>query len=595
MGYYFKSDGLLMKKYFLILFFIISFCSIARADYQSTILSDSPTFYYRLNDSSGGIGAMADTSGNSHTGDYSSGFTFLVDGALYGDSNKAVTLDGSTAYAYTNCDSSCNPNTSGFTVEAWIKATATGVHVIGGKLKTSGDNFWIGYGLTSGKASFSVSNADHTSGITATGSITVNDGNWHHIVGVRDGSNIYIYVDGYVDNSASFTGSSGVNPNGYVALGCLGESQSYKFSGTIDEYALYLTALSSTRILAHYTAGASGPTSSFSITETGIDPHTSGIVLHLTGSNTIWDGTTIFTPSGSGVTKTSQSVTNATTATVTVTTASQSGTTTITESVTGTSSANTTVLAYKKILTTQSGVDIMILEPASWVPNDPIRFVFYNHGAGEDRNALLTDSLKSSLVSAILSNGYLLAGISAGENWGNQAALDKYITAFNYINSQYTLKGTVVFSQSMGGLSGLLTIKNKSFINVRGWIGIYPVCNLRNMYDAGSYTSAIKTAYGIASDGSDYNSKTSGHDPVLESGSLYQAYATRFYASSGDTVVSKSSNSDIMQADMALYARDNSIVVCSGNHGDPSHFQPSDFISFLTRAFRESDGNNLAF
>lgn len=72
--------------------------------------------------------------------------------------------------------------------------------------------------------------------------------------------------------------------------------------------------------------------------------HAGNIVITLTGANTTWDGTTVFTPSGvSGVTKISQNVNSATSATVTITTSSTTGTLSITESVTGSTVATVTV------------------------------------------------------------------------------------------------------------------------------------------------------------------------------------------------------------------------------------------------------------
>lgn len=86
--------------------------------------------------------------------------------------------------------------------------------------------------------------------------------------------------------------------------------------------------------------------------------HSANIVITLVGNLTTWGGTTVFTPSGvTGVTKVSQSVASATSATITVTTdPSNTGTLTITESVTGSNTASVTVATATLTITPTSGL-----------------------------------------------------------------------------------------------------------------------------------------------------------------------------------------------------------------------------------------------
>lgn len=254
---------------------------------------------------------------------------------------------------------------------------------------------------------------------------------------------------------------------------------------------------------------------------------------------------------------------------------------------TGSNSFNCHVMAfkdaYKKVLVSSGGVDIMILEPSGFNSAAGAPLVYYHHGAGEDREALVTDSLKYTIVLQMASEGRLMAGISAGESWGNQTSLDNYVTAYNYLAANYSLKGTVIFSQSMGGCAGGLAFAGRNYPDIRGWIGIYPVCNLANMY-AGSFQGAINTAYGITGvSPNTYAEKTAGHDPVLLASTLYNNRMMRFYASAADTVVTKTDNSDQMKTLVQSETVESTIVVCSGDHGDPSHFQPSDFSAFIIR------------
>lgn len=243
---------------------------------------------------------------------------------------------------------------------------------------------------------------------------------------------------------------------------------------------------------------------------------------------------------------------------------------------------------YSTIRTTQSGVDILILLPDSYT-GDPTPLVFYNHGASGDREALFTTYLVD-VAETLLENGFIVAGISAGsQNWGNDSALSAYISAHSYLTSTYNIDQTVLVGQSMGGLSSLLTLANKSIPNISGWLGIYPVCDLENMYYTTFYGGLIDGAYGTGS----YASIPAGHNPMTKTSSLFDV-PMRFYASAGDTAVAKTPNSDSMATKVAAYAPEYEVVVCSGNHGDPSHFQPDDVLDFMQRVtdffFKSSTG-----
>lgn len=219
------------------------------------------------------------------------------------------------------------------------------------------------------------------------------------------------------------------------------------------------------------------------------------------------------------------------------------------------------------------------------VPETPSgTLVIYHHGSSEDEGAWTDDALKAALRGALLAEGHILAASNAhGNNWGSAAALADYLALYTDAVTRYDVIKVVFLSQSMGGLSGLLCVADGT-IPVAGWYGIYPVCSLADMWadGLGTYADAIKAAYGIAPDGSDYVAKTAGHDPLLLAGSLYDI-PMRFTASPDDTVVDKTANSDAMSALVADYTPEETVVACTGNHGNPSHFQPDDVIAFIDR------------
>lgn len=236
-------------------------------------------------------------------------------------------------------------------------------------------------------------------------------------------------------------------------------------------------------------------------------------------------------------------------------------------------------MATTTVNTTAGGQNVRILIPDNYVASA----VVYHHGVGEDHTAITSDTLKADVVDRLLADGYIVAGSNAaGENWGNQASLDAYAALQALLVADYAPTKTAIFSQSMGGCSGLLTAASGGFA---AWFGIYPVCSLAAMYAAGGFAGAIRTAFGIAGDGSDYASKTAGYDPALKSAALFNQLPMRFWASAADTVVGKTTNTDAMKTLVAASKAESEVIVCSGNHGHASHFDPQGVSDFLSRAF----------
>lgn len=212
--------------------------------------------------------------------------------------------------------------------------------------------------------------------------------------------------------------------------------------------------------------------------------------------------------------------------------------------------------------------------------------VIHYHGHGENQTAMRTDTWnKWPITQDLLAAGYMVAGSAAqSNNWGNPASVADYEALYAYVNGRWGVTKVLHLSQSMGGLSGLNTIAH-GVVPAHGWAGIFPACSLSSMFasNAGTYAASIRAAYGIASDGSDYSTKTSGSDPMTVSASLFTGVPMRFYASSSDTVATKADNSDAFSARVGSLTPEETVVACTGSHGNASHFQSSDLLAFFAR------------
>lgn len=228
--------------------------SAAVATCSSEVLADSPLYYYKLAETSGTT--VTDSSGGNRNGVYQGGgFTYNVTATPC--TGKGVTFNGSTAYISTPTQLS-SPNT--FTLETWFRTvTSTGGILIGfatNQTGTSGQydrQIWM---RNDGKLSFGVYNGGTQ---VLTSPFALNDGAWHHVVATMSGAGMRLYVD--KSSVGSNTNTAGEPHTGYWRVGWTnmdsgwpGNSTSAYFAGTLTQTAIYQTALSATRIAAHYDA-----------------------------------------------------------------------------------------------------------------------------------------------------------------------------------------------------------------------------------------------------------------------------------------------------------------------------------------------------
>lgn len=146
--------------------------------------------------------------------------------------------------------------TNAFTLSAWIKQDTQGdsnsdMVVIG---KESGSK---GYLLRTGGRKVEVSVGDGSSWHTLTASTTFSLGTWHHIAATLENNVLKVYLDGYL-NGMSDQGVSTViaTSTSNIFIGNSPVDLTRSFDGTLDEVAIFNTALTDEDILNMYIRGA---------------------------------------------------------------------------------------------------------------------------------------------------------------------------------------------------------------------------------------------------------------------------------------------------------------------------------------------------
>jgi len=81
------------------------------------------------------------------------------------------------------------------------------------------------------------------------GKRSINDGQWHHITGIYDGSKMYLIIDGNEDSSQPASGRINTN-NAPVYIGENSENTGRFWNGMIDDVRVYNYALTKEEITA---------------------------------------------------------------------------------------------------------------------------------------------------------------------------------------------------------------------------------------------------------------------------------------------------------------------------------------------------------
>lgn len=190
----------------------------------------------------------------------------LVSGTYNGTEVSTVTENvagiNGTAYSYSSTSATLLPDmdeiegnpTLSFNV--WINYTGGGTpsdSIIRKSGEPATDVVFSLIQRASGQASCQMTNVATTVADSGSTSGDYGDGNWHMLTCVYDGTNVKIYLDGVLENSASLTGNIKTS-NQNITIGGLGADD---FVGTLDEVGFWSKDLSEDEISQLYNFGSS--------------------------------------------------------------------------------------------------------------------------------------------------------------------------------------------------------------------------------------------------------------------------------------------------------------------------------------------------
>lgn len=254
----------------------------AAARYQAAVLAKNPVAYWRLGEAAGPD--ILDSTKNAHKGVIKGTPVFKEKGAIAGDMDTAIKMDGKTAYIEipNHKDFSQPTSGKGLSIEVWMRPDALEFE----GLTDDPYIFWIGKGEAkqhewafrfysnkskqrANRISAYIFNQDGGLGAGAYFQDKLTAGQWIHVVGCFDpgtadtkGAGVHIYKNGVHRLGPPSAGVLYNNPEWQikpmhgtapVRLGTR-DAKSF-FTGALDEIAIYPRVLTAKEILDNFNAG----------------------------------------------------------------------------------------------------------------------------------------------------------------------------------------------------------------------------------------------------------------------------------------------------------------------------------------------------
>lgn len=167
-----------------------------------------------------------------------------------GKANGAYNMNGTSAYFGITDNANLRFGTGDVTFSAWTKTTVTSEATIIGKYASIGnDQYQLrlnGGGATGGKAMMILGD---TSVVSST---SVNDGQWHHIVGTRNSGIGRIYVDGVLRGTSNNMTSNASATGADVIVGKLSLGINTWYGGDLDDVRIYNRGLAVSEVNTLY-------------------------------------------------------------------------------------------------------------------------------------------------------------------------------------------------------------------------------------------------------------------------------------------------------------------------------------------------------
>ncbi len=242
--------------------------------YASRVVADSPLSYWRFDEASGDL---VDTQGFKD-GTYVDNPTRGVPGLISGDSDTAVSLDGSSQHLDVPADAAwTSPSAS---IEILLKPSSTPDNrTIWSTIGPSFTGWWLNTSFSGRVRMFIGNGSAWQFGPDAADLVP---GVRHDIVATFDGTNSRLYVDGALESTGPPVTMNPAVGSNVMRFGGFSTGAGMNWPGVLDDASFYTTVLTPAQVADHYDAFASGSTATSDATAVATGGPTAVRVIALT-------------------------------------------------------------------------------------------------------------------------------------------------------------------------------------------------------------------------------------------------------------------------------------------------------------------------
>lgn len=256
--------------------------------YGKSVYALNPSVYWRLDETSGSAAADSSGAGYIYPGTYFGGVTKGAPSALATGAGSSITLSPNGQTGVTGDKQVFNPTT--YSMETWFKTTSTdGGKLIGfGSSRTGESGSYDRHVYMSGNGAIKFGVWNGWAGIieSAPG---YNDGSWHHVVASQSAAGMRLYLDGQLVAQNDI--ATAQNYSGYWRIGGDNgwEGATY-WTGSLDEAAVYPTALTAAQVTDHFRTGSGQQPPNGEPRDAAFTADATGLTVAFAGTATDPDG-----------------------------------------------------------------------------------------------------------------------------------------------------------------------------------------------------------------------------------------------------------------------------------------------------------------
>jgi len=204
--------------------------------------------YYKMSDGSGTT--LTDNSKNSHSGSLQNDATWAASDCFVSNGN-ALHFDGINNHVFFDVGQPAYQ--SPISIEAWIKSSSAAKEK---EIVCWGNNTIVRdvveFRMDEGLLEFGLYTGSDNKWISVKSTTLINTGNWTHVALVKNGTSVKLYINGFLDASATLDKNPSVtNMQIGVLFQANEQNLAYDFDGEIDEVRIWSIARTEEQIREH--------------------------------------------------------------------------------------------------------------------------------------------------------------------------------------------------------------------------------------------------------------------------------------------------------------------------------------------------------